>query len=151
MWTNVLSKMAFFIGGLCTMGGLHAQYLRTSYFIEGTSARLQLNPALQPMRGYVNVPILNAFMGASSNVLGLTDIIDVLDSGRDLFPMMIYITDWMRIIGLMSGLIRIFFLLGGIKVADFGMLMSDYVRMYLLLFLKVCSSILKMYQNIHRV
>ncbi|MEJ8740908.1 DUF5723 family protein [Phocaeicola sp. HCN-6420] len=86
MWTNVLSKMAFFIGGLCTMGGLHAQYLRTSYFIEGTSARLQLNPALQPMRGYVNVPILNAFMGASSNVLGLTDIIDVLDSGRDLFP-----------------------------------------------------------------
>lgn len=86
MWINTLKKMVFFVGGLCVAGGVHAQYLRTSYFIEGTGARLQMNPALQPVRGYVNVPILNTFIGASSNVLGLQDIIDVLDSGRDLFP-----------------------------------------------------------------
>lgn len=86
MWINTLKKMVFFVGGLCVAGGVHAQYLRISYFIEGTSARLQMNPALQPVRGYVNVPILNTFIGASSNVLGLQDIIDVLDSGRDLFP-----------------------------------------------------------------
>lgn len=73
-------------GGLCFVGGVHAQYLRTSYFIEGSSARLQLNPALQPARGFVNVPVLNFFAGASSNVLGITDIIKMLDSGQDVFP-----------------------------------------------------------------
>ena len=73
-------------GGLCFVGGVHAQYLRTSYFIEGSSARLQLNPALQPTRGFVNVPVLNCFVGASSNVLGITDIIKMLDSGQDVFP-----------------------------------------------------------------
>lgn len=86
MWRNVLKRLVFLIGWLCVMDGIQAQYLRTSYFIEGTSARLQLNPALLPVRGYVNVPILNAFMGASSNVLGMKDIVGVLDSGTELFP-----------------------------------------------------------------
>ena len=74
MWSNTLKKVLFMAGGLCFVGGVHAQYLRTSYFIEGSSARLQLNPALQPTRGFVNVPVLNCFVGASSNVLGITDI-----------------------------------------------------------------------------
>lgn len=64
----------------------HAQYLRTSYFMEGTSSSLQLNPGLQPTRGYFNVPVLGGLNGSvSSNVLGFSDIIDVLDSGEDLF------------------------------------------------------------------
>ena len=54
MWSNTLKKVLFMAGGLCFVGGVHAQYLRTSYFIEGSSARLQLNPALQPTRGFVN-------------------------------------------------------------------------------------------------
>lgn len=86
MWSNTLKKVLFMAGGLCFVGGVHAQYLRTSYFIEGSSARLQLNPALQPTRGFVNVPVLNCFVGASSNVLGITDIIKMLDSGQDVFP-----------------------------------------------------------------
>lgn len=73
-------------GGLLLGMTVHAQYLRTSYFMEGTSSRLELNPGLQPMRGYFNIPVLGSFnVGTSSNVLGINDIIDVLDSGEDIF------------------------------------------------------------------
>ena len=63
-----------------------AQYLRTSYFMEGSSARLQLNPGLQPTRGYFNIPVLGSFnVSANSNTLGIHDIIDVVDDGQDIF------------------------------------------------------------------
>lgn len=80
-------KGLLLLGGMMMLGGAaQAQYLRSSYFMEGTSARLQLNPGLQPTRGYFNVPIIGSFnMSASSNVLGTSDIIDVLDAGDDLF------------------------------------------------------------------
>lgn len=82
-----LNKKALLIAGGILLGTtMHAQYLRTSYFMEGTSTRLQLNPGLQPTRGYINIPVLGAFsVGTSSNVLGINDIIDVLDSGEDIF------------------------------------------------------------------
>lgn len=86
MGTNLFKKTLLLIGGLLFVEVAHAQYLRTSYFMEGTSSRLQLNPGLQPTIGYFNIPILGSFnMGASSNVLGTKDIIGVLDSGSDLF------------------------------------------------------------------
>lgn len=44
MWTSTLKKGLFLIGGLFLGGAVHAQYLRTSYFMEGASSRLQLNP-----------------------------------------------------------------------------------------------------------
>lgn len=67
-------------------GVAQAQYLRTSYFMEGTSTRIQMNPGLQPTRGYFNFPIIGSLSAsASSNVLGTGDIIDVLDAGDDLF------------------------------------------------------------------
>lgn len=73
-------------GLLLTGTAAQAQYLRTSYFMEGTSARLQMNPGLQPTRGYFNFPVIGSFnVGASSNVLGTSDIIDVLNSGDDLY------------------------------------------------------------------
>lgn len=80
-------KGLLLLGSMMLWGGAaQAQYLRSSYFMEGTSARLQLNPGLQPTRGYFNVPIIGSFnMSASSNVLGTSDIIDVLDAGDDLF------------------------------------------------------------------
>ena len=56
----------------------HAQFLRTSYFMEGTHYRMQLNPALAPGRGYINIPAigsLNATVNSSS--LGYQDIIDI--------------------------------------------------------------------------
>lgn len=81
------SKSLLLAAGLLLFGtAAQAQYLRTSYFMEGTSARLQMNPGLQPTRGYFNFPVLGSLnLGASSNVLGTSDIIDVLDAGDDLF------------------------------------------------------------------
>lgn len=80
-------KGLLLLGGMMMLGeAAQAQYLRSSYFMEGTSARLQLNPGLQPTRGYFNVPIIGSFnMSASSNVLGTSDIIDLMDSGSDLY------------------------------------------------------------------
>ena len=80
-------KGLLLLGGMMMLGGAaQAQYLRSSYFMEGTSARLQLNPGLQPTRGYFNVPIIGSFnMSASSNVLGTSDIIDLMNSGSDLY------------------------------------------------------------------
>lgn len=61
-----------------------AQFLRTSYFMEGATNRIQLNPALQPTRGYVNIPVVGMFnLSASSNSLGTQDIIKVIDSDDD--------------------------------------------------------------------
>ncbi len=58
-----------------------AQYLRTSYFLEGSHYRLQLNPALTPGRGYINIPAigsLNASVNSSS--LGYQDIMDIIEN-----------------------------------------------------------------------
>lgn len=62
----------------------HCQLLRTTYFMEGVHYRLQLNPALAPSRGYVNLPAVSN-TGASfySNALGLRDVIDVLSNEED--------------------------------------------------------------------
>ncbi len=80
-------KGLFLLGSMIIWGGAaQAQYLRSSYFMEGTSARLQLNPGLQPTKGYFNLPIIGSFnMSASSNVLGTSDIIDLMNSGSDLY------------------------------------------------------------------
>ena len=82
-----LNRRIWLVAGSLLLGmTMHAQYLRTSYFMEGTSSRLELNPGLQPMRGYFNIPVLGSFnVGTSSNVLGINDIVDILDSGEDIF------------------------------------------------------------------
>lgn len=64
----------------------HAQFLRTSYFMEGVTYRMQLNPALTPTRGYFNLPAIGALnVSANSNSFGTQDIFDVIDSDGDFF------------------------------------------------------------------
>lgn len=61
-----------------------AQFLRTSYFMEGSHYRMQLNPALTPGRGYINLPAigsLNATVNSSS--LGYQDIMDIIENSDD--------------------------------------------------------------------
>lgn len=61
-------------------------FLRTSYFMEGTHYRQQLNPALTPTKGYFNLPVIgavNATVGSTS--LGYQDIIDIIDDGDDFY------------------------------------------------------------------
>lgn len=50
LWSSKLIGV-FFIMLVCTLSA-NAQFLRTSYFMEGTHYRQQLNPALTPTKGY---------------------------------------------------------------------------------------------------
>ena len=86
MKTTNLKKLMMCVA-LATMSlSAQAQFLKSSYFVDGATTRLKMNPALQPMRGYTNVPILGSFsVAANSNTLGVTDIIDVVDDGDDIF------------------------------------------------------------------
>ena len=90
MATNKLLRSSkligvFFIMLVCTLSA-NAQFLRTSYFMEGTHYRQQLNPALTPTKGYFNLPVIgavNATVGSTS--LGYQDIIDIIDDGDDFY------------------------------------------------------------------
>lgn len=90
MTTNKQQSIARFSGVLFIMMfcalSVNAQFLRTSYFMEGTHYRQQLNPALTPSKGYFNIPFLgatNATIGSTS--LGYQDIIDIIDNGDDFY------------------------------------------------------------------
>ena len=66
----------------------YAQFLRTSYFMEGTHYRQQLNPALAPGRGYLNLPVIGTFNASvNSSTLGYQDVMDIIDNseGGDFF------------------------------------------------------------------
>lgn len=61
-----------------------AQFVRSSYFMDGAQYRLQLNPALAPDRGFVNLPgIGQANASYYSNSLGLDDALDIIDNAED--------------------------------------------------------------------
>ena len=84
LWSSKLMGV-FFIMLVCTLSA-NAQFLRTSYFMEGTHYRQQLNPALTPTKGYFNLPVIgavNATVGSTS--LGYQDIIDIIDDGDDFY------------------------------------------------------------------
>ena len=59
MTTSRLYASKKFMGALLLMMGFvlpaNAQFLRTSYFMEGTHYRRQLNPALIPTQGYFGI------------------------------------------------------------------------------------------------
>ncbi|MBE6208790.1 MAG: hypothetical protein E7128_00930 [Rikenellaceae bacterium] len=60
--TAMLSLVAF---------GASAQ-LKTSYFMEGSTYRYDMNPALTPIRGYIKLPALNLFsMNMDNNLLSI--------------------------------------------------------------------------------
>ena len=77
----VLSALLMWMGGAA-----HAQFLRTSYFMEGSHYRMQLNPALTPSRGFVNIPVLGSLNASvSSSSLGYQDIMDVIDDDGNFY------------------------------------------------------------------
>lgn len=84
LWSSKIIGV-FFMMLACTLSA-NAQFLRTSYFMEGTHYRQQLNPALTPTKGYFNLPVIgavNATVGSTS--LGYQDIIDIIDNGNDFY------------------------------------------------------------------
>ncbi len=81
-----LKRMLLVIAVNCAALSVNAQYLKSSYFMDATSTRIQMNPALQPTRGYLNIPVLGSFnTSVSSNSLGIRDVINVIDSSDDIF------------------------------------------------------------------
>lgn len=76
---------AFFVMAICTLSA-NAQFLRTSYFMEGTHYRQQLNPALAPTKGYFNLPVIGAFnVSVGSTTFGYQDIMDIIDDGDSFY------------------------------------------------------------------
>lgn len=50
--------------------------LRTAYFMEGTQFRTDMNPALYPIRGYLNIPVISALQfNLNNNFLSLNNFI----------------------------------------------------------------------------
>lgn len=61
-----------------------AQYVRTTYFMDGSQYRLQLNPALAPSRGYIHLPVIGQTNASFySNALGVDDVVDLLKNADD--------------------------------------------------------------------
>ncbi|WP_368116674.1 DUF5723 family protein [Bacteroides xylanisolvens] len=87
LWSSKIIGV-FFMMLVCTLSA-NAQFLRTSYFMEGTHYRQQLNPALTPTKGYFNLPVIgavNATVGSTSlGYQDIIDIIDIIDDGDDFY------------------------------------------------------------------
>ena len=62
----------------------NAQYLRSSYFMDGSQYRLMLNPALAPAKGFVHLPAIgNTNASVRSNSLGFEDVLDIIKNKDD--------------------------------------------------------------------
>ncbi len=72
MKKNFLVLLAFMLAGTQF---IHAQHFRTSYFMENSTVRMNLNPAFRTDRGYIDVPGIGALgIGFASNSFALDDI-----------------------------------------------------------------------------
>lgn len=84
-----IQKILLLVAALFVLAGEgYAQYLRTSYFMEGSHYRQQLNPALAPGRGYLNLPVIGTLNASvNSSTLGYQDVMDIIDNseGGDFF------------------------------------------------------------------
>lgn len=84
-------KRIFIIAALAVIGfGLaNAQSLRTAYFLENSMLNNSLNPAFQPYRGYVSIPLAGSTdIAYSSNSLSLDKILYPNESGSGLVTFM---------------------------------------------------------------
>ena len=69
---------------VCTFATGSAQFLRTSYFMDGAQYRLQVNPALAPTHGYIHLPGVSRFdVMVRSNALGAADVYDLIKNADD--------------------------------------------------------------------
>lgn len=79
-----LFKAVWVLMLLFTAAMAQGQVLRTSFFMEGTQYRLQVNPALPPERGYVHLPaVSNTGAWEYSNTLSASDFFDMVQNIDD--------------------------------------------------------------------
>lgn len=83
------NEKAYTFGDLYLLSSPHryaGAILAFILFMEGSSTRIQLNPALQPKRGYVNLPGIGSVNAeVATNSLGIQDVIDVFDSDGEFY------------------------------------------------------------------
>ena len=61
---------------IVTLPVVAAAQVRTSYFMEGSTFRTDMNPALAPTRGYVNFPMLGGLsLGLNNNFLSVDNLL----------------------------------------------------------------------------
>lgn len=81
MKPSSLKLVLFLLVWICFLhpASLQAQSARSLYFMDNAPARLNLNPALQPLRGYFNIPVIGG-IGATvvSDPLSVQDFMDIL-------------------------------------------------------------------------
>lgn len=79
---KLLSVLGFAVLLACIPVLGYAQYLRNSYFMEGSVASMALNPSLTPVKGYVNLPVVGSVgLEVSSNSLGAQDVFEIMSDG----------------------------------------------------------------------
>lgn len=66
---------------VATIGVVGAQ-VHSSYFMNGSSQRYDLNPALSPERGYFVVPVVGLYTGTYSNFLSTDNFIFPTEDGK---------------------------------------------------------------------
>ena len=77
-------KMAVMMAFAMVSMSTSAQFLRSSYFMESSEYRQQLNPALAPDNGYIHAPIIGGTSASlKSNSLGMYDLIDMMKNVDD--------------------------------------------------------------------
>ena len=65
-----------------TAGAAWGQFVRSSYFMEGSQYRMSFNPALPPDRGFVNLPVVGNINASSrSDALSVNDVLDIFKNG----------------------------------------------------------------------
>lgn len=65
---------------LCSPLFVQGQYLRSSYYMDGSSTRLALNPAMYPQRGFINLPVIGGInFDLRTNALGFKDVQNMID------------------------------------------------------------------------
>ncbi|MFI3331020.1 MAG: DUF5723 family protein [Rikenellaceae bacterium] len=61
---------------LAVFTSVSAQNIRTSYFMQGATMRTELNPALAPTRGYLNLPIISGnYIDITTGSLSVSDFL----------------------------------------------------------------------------
>lgn len=71
------------VGAMLLVAESATAQLRTSYFMNGSSQRYEMNPALSPLRGYLSVPVVgDVYTSLESNFLSAENFFYPNDSGN---------------------------------------------------------------------
>ena len=84
-----MKRLFLILAAVCMCAAASAQQYRTAYFMDETTVRGYMNPALHPSRGYLNIPIIGDIsLNFNSNALALNNVFYPLGSNGGLVSML---------------------------------------------------------------